>query len=407
MTIADSLATRLREAVAEDASELLELCADLVAAPSPQPNGNTTAPAEVIVDWLTRRGLTVETVKLRPEKPNILATCTGEAGPGPHLVFLGHLDTLPDGPDAAWSVPRYRMGRTDGVLTGLGIGNMKAAVASLTVAYAHLARLRGMWGGRLTLALVADEVVFGPDGAMHLLATRDDLVADAVLCGEGPGGMTLGLAEKGLLWLELTSTADAGQGMLATRGSTATARLARLLTEMDAWNEEQIEPPMAIRCVASEAGAHRLRLSVNAGQIAGGGIPSQIAEKVRATVDLRLPPGLTADSLEARVVEAAKRVGGITVRRLKGWNPNWTAPDAAIVRAVADAALVVRGSRPAPVVRLPGSDAARWRALGVPALCYGPQAELASGPDDYVLEADLQDSAAVYALAAASFLNGS
>jgi succinyl-diaminopimelate desuccinylase len=57
-------------------------------------------------------------------------------------------------------------------------------------------------------------------------------------------------------------------------------------------------------------------------------------------------------------------------------------------------------------VRLPGSDAARWRAMGVPALCYGPQAGLASGPDDHVHEADMQACAVVYALAAADFLGG-
>lgn len=401
-----ALSTALREALAQDADALLALCGDLVAAPSPQPKGDTTAPAAVVLDWLSSRGLEAETVARRPEKPNIIVRCTGDAGPGPHLIMLGHLDTLPDGPDASWTVPRYCMGRADGRLTGLGIGNMKAAVAGLTMAYAHLARRRNMWRGRLTLLLVADEVVFGPDGAAHLLATRDDLGADAVLCGEGPGGMTLGLAEKGLLWLELTATAAAGQGMLATRGSTATARLARLLTEIDGWNDEQAQPPHELGCVVPQAGAHRLRLSVNAGRIEGGAIPSQIAEEVRATVDLRLPPGLAADTIEARMAEAAARIGGITTRRVKGWDPNWTVPDAAIVRAVDGAALAVRGSRPAPVVRLPGSDAARWRASGVPAVCYGPQAELASGPNDYVHEADLQDCAAVYALAAADFLRG-
>lgn len=400
------LATEVRAAVAHDAAALLALCGDLVAAPSPQPNGDTTSPAAVVLDWLASRGLMAETIAARPEKPNILADCRGAAGPGPHLILLGHLDTLPNGPDAAWTVPRYQMGRAEGRLTGLGIGNMKAAVAGLTLAYAHLAQRRAMWRGRLTLLLVADEVVFGPDGAAYLLATRDDLGADAVLCGEGPGGMTLGLAEKGLLWLELVATATAGQGMLATRGTTATARLARLLTEIDGWNDDQVQPPPELGCVVPGAGAHRLRLSVNTGRIEGGGIPSQIAEEVRATVDLRIPPGLTADAVEARVAEAAARIGGIATRRLKGWDPNWTGPDAAIVEAVAKAALAVRGSKHAPVVRLPGSDASRWRALGVPAVCYGPQAELASGPDDYVHEADLQDCAAVYAMAAAGFLGG-
>jgi succinyl-diaminopimelate desuccinylase len=56
------------------------------------------------------------------------------------------------------------------------------------------------------------------------------------------------------------------------------------------------------------------------------------------------------------------------------------------------------------VVRLPASDASRWRALGVPAICYGPQLELASGIDDYVHEQDLIGCAKIYALSALSYL---
>ena len=67
--------------------------------------------------------------------------------------------------------------------------------------------------------------------------------------------------------------------------------------------------------------------------------------------------------------------------------------------ALASAAQAVRGERPAFVVRLPGSDARRWRDLGVPAVCYGPQPTLSAGIDDYVNEQDVVDSAKIYARA--------
>jgi succinyl-diaminopimelate desuccinylase len=46
---------------------------------------------------------------------------------------------------------------------------------------------------------------------------------------------------------------------------------------------------------------------------------------------------------------------------------------------------------------LPGSDARRWRELGVPAVCYGPQPTLSAGVDDYANEQDVVDCAKIYA----------
>ena len=71
---------------------------------------------------------------------------------------------------------------------------------------------------------------------------------------------------------------------------------------------------------------------------------------------------------------------------------------------MSDAVTAVRGAPPRPVVRLPGSDARRWRDLGVPAICYGPQPTLSSGIDDNALEQDLIDCAKVYARAALALM---
>ena len=108
------------------------------------------------------------------------------------------------------------------------------------------------------------------------------------------------------------------------------------------------------------------------------------------------PPGDT---------RAAAAVEGVRWERIKGWDPNWTVPGEAVARAVGAAAARVRGAAPAPVVRLPASDGSRWRARGLPAICYGPQRELASGVDDYAVEQDVVDCAKVYAGAAVAYLN--
>lgn len=382
---------------------LFDLCAELVAAPSPQPVGDTTEPIAVLERALRAAGLAPEIRHSDPRKPNIVCSFEG-SGPGPHLVLNGHVDTLNPGDEKAWSVPVYALSRRHGRLSGLGIGNMKAGTAALTKAFIALHARRAEITGRVSLTLVSDEVVFGPAGTAFLLETDDKLVGDLVINAEGPGHMNLAVAEKGLLWLSVEATAAPGQGMLTRAGTSAIARLAKFLAEIDGWNAETVAPPDGMAALTDHAGEHGLRLSVNAGKIHGGDFVSQVAVKARAEVDFRVPPGLTIETVEARVRDLAELIGGITVTRLKGWNPNWTALEHPLSQAMLAASISIRGKPAAPVVRLPASDAMRWRALGIPAICFGPQAELASGIDDYVLEQDVVDCLAIYMAAALSLL---
>lgn len=384
--------------------QLIELCSRLVAAPSVNPPGDTTAAAAAVVEFLAGNGLTSEQTLRSPQKPNVIATATGRV-PGRHLVFNGHLDTIPPGDETAWTVPLYEMTRGDGRLYGLGMGNMKGAVAAITLAYTYLALNRDLWRGRLSLTAVPDETVFGPDGSAFLLETRSDLLGDALICGEGPGDMGLAIAEKGVCWIEVSAAVPPGQGMLTTRRASAIARLAEAIVELDKLNDLRAEAPGDAACLADTAGDHGLRVSANPGKIGGGHFISQVATRAAVEIDVRVPPGFTLDAIEHRVEQAISTVPGLQWRRIKGWDPNWTGTEVPIVTAVARAAERVRGKLPPPVVRLPASDASRWRARGVPAVCYGPQPLLASGTDDFAFEQDVIDCAKIYAFAALAYLN--
>ena len=97
----------------------------------------------------------------------------------------------------------------------------------------------------------------------------------------------------------------------------------------------------------------------------------------------------------------------IELEAVKAWDANWTALDNPLVLALGAAAQVVRGEKPQFVVRLPGSDARRWRELGVPAACYGPQPTLSAGIDDYANEQDVLDCAKIYARTALALMQTS
>lgn len=382
---------------------VVQLCSDLVSAISINPPGRTVEAAAIVQAFLASHGVTCATHSRVPDKPNLVSRIV--QAPGRHLLFNGHLDTIGPGEESEWTVPIFEMTRRAGRLYGIGMGNMKGGLAALALAYAFLARRQELWRGQVTFTAVADETVFGPDGAQWLLARNPDLLASAVICGEGPGDMGLAIAEKGVLWVELEATAPARQGMLAEPLSSAIARLAAAITELDRLNCERTTPPRGLEILAKDTREHGLRLSVNAGTIAGGRFISQSASRATAEIDFRLPPGLSIADIESRLAALVHCIPGLSVRQIKGWEANWTKPEEEIVEAVALAAAAVRGKEPPLVVRLPASDASRWRAHGIPAICYGPQPEPASGVDDFAYEQDVVDCAKVYSLAALAYLN--
>jgi succinyl-diaminopimelate desuccinylase len=388
-------------AIGQASEELFKLCAALVACPSVNPPGDTSRVASTVVEYLRGKGCAVRLVANNPSMPNVVSTIAGRRA-GRHLVFNGHMDTMEPGDESAWSVPRFALTRREGRLYGLGMGNMKGAVAAMALAFTQLARHSDRWSGRLTFTAVSDECVFGDNGSAFLLMTEPDVVGDALICGEGPGWMRVALGEKGVAWYSVEATADGGHASRARVGSTGSVRLARALMALDCLNERRAAPPPGLEAVP-RADEEAFRLSVNAGTLSGGSFISQIATTATAAIDVRLPPGISLRDFEALLNEA---ICDEFTRwnRLKGWDANWSSPEHPFIATFLAAAHDIRETPAVATVRLPASDASRWRALGVPAVCYGPQPTLSSGIDDYALEKDVLDCARIYAAAALRYL---
>jgi succinyl-diaminopimelate desuccinylase len=393
------MSSSLADAVCRDIDaareELIGLCGQLVAAASVNPPGRTVEVAEVVRAYLSGYGIATEMLTADDETPNIVGCVEAGAG-GRHVVFNAHMDTMEAGDEAAWTVPITRLSRRDGRLYGLGMGNMKGALAAMCLATAILKRHSDAWKGRLTLTAVSDEVMFGERGAVFLLRERPDVTGDFLISGEGPGFMHFAVAEKGLLWLDVEARSGGGHASRALRGDTAVMKLAAFLARIDAMNEVYATLPRELTGVSGGEGNLGLRLSLNAGALAAGTVRSQVAPRARAQLDIRLPPGISAQACE-RMIRERTDGNAIGIAVVKSWDANWTALDNPLVVELATAATLVRGTAPPFVVRLPGSDARRWRELGVPAVCYGPQPTLSAGADDYANEQDVVDCAKIYA----------
>jgi len=384
---------------------LIELCAGLVDAVSVNPPGRTAEMAAAVKAYLDGRGVSAEIVAADAEAPNVIGGVDG-AKPGRHVVFNAHMDTMEPGDASAWSVPVFELTRRDSRLYGLGMGNMKGALAAMCAATAAIHRHAQGLAGRLTLTAVSDEVMFGKRGTVLLLRERPDLAGDFLISGEGPGFMDMAVAEKGLLWLDIEVRGPAGHSSRSFSGKTAVMRLAAFLSKLDVFNDIYAVLPPELAGVSGGLDNLGFRLSLNAGSLSAGTVRSQIATRAIAKLDIRLPPGLSADEIEGRIRAIAADDPDIRIERVKAWDANWDAPTSELAVTMSAAAEAVRRQAPQPVVRLPGSDARKWRSLGIPAICYGPQPTLSSGIDDYAEEQDVIDSAKIYARAAIGLMNG-
>lgn len=383
---------------------LIGLCAKLVAAPSVNPPGDTTRVADIVKEYLFTTGIDIETLVVDAAAPNVIGIAMGRR-PGRHVLFNAHMDTMEPGRESDWTVPIFELTRKDGRLYGLGLGNMKGALAAMCLVTVLLARYRHAWNGRLTMTAVSDEVMFGERGAAAMLRGRNDLLGHALISGEGPGYMALAVAEKGLVWLNIETSAPGGHASGALRGRTAISELAAALERLDALNDVYAEAPPDLAGLDPGKDRVGLRVSFNVGKIAGGTLRGQIARQAKAEADVRLPPGMSIEELLGRAQEIVAPFSNTTLSVVKSWNANWTGLTDQVTQAVSNASLAIRGQVPASVVRLPASDAMRWRALGVPAVCYGPQPTLSAGCDDYVVEQELIDCAKVYAHSALTLLD--
>jgi len=132
-------------------SDVLELARDLIRRRSVTPEDAGCLP--LIGERLERVGFRVEHLRYG-EVDNLWVT---HGAAGPTLVFLGHTDVVPSGPEAAWQSPPFEPTIRDGRLYGRGAADMKGSVAAMVVALEQFVAAHPEHRGRLGLLLTSDE----------------------------------------------------------------------------------------------------------------------------------------------------------------------------------------------------------------------------------------------------------
>ena len=204
--------------VSVDRDRLVETASRLVDVPSF--TGDEEAAARLMVELFESLGLQVQWQQVEEGRANALGTWPG-AGGGKSLMFNGHLDTSYSGREP-WlrSVPGFQPQafERDGRLYGLGISNMKGAVACYVEAVRALQDAGVRLRGDVLIAAVCGEIEKTQQGdaqgaqyrgyaagTRHLVSHGG--VADMCLLGEPTEGKVV-LGHFGALWLRIRVHGD-------------------------------------------------------------------------------------------------------------------------------------------------------------------------------------------------------
>ncbi|MCC5477480.1 succinyl-diaminopimelate desuccinylase [Streptomyces barringtoniae] len=275
-------------------------------------------------------------------------------GRGERALIAGHLDTVP----AAGNLPSRL---ADGRVHGLGACDMKGGVAvALRLAATVSAPVRD-----LTYVFYECEEVEGDrNGLARIGAERPELLADAslaILMEPSDAGVEAGC--QGILTADIVVKGARAHTARAWQGVNAAHKAGRILERLDAHRPERVhvdglEFREGLSAVAVRAG------------VAGNVVPDECV----VTVNCRFAPSRSPQQAEAYVrslfpeyeVRVTEAVGGALphLDRVGG-----------LVAAL--------GAEPRP--KLGWTDVARFAALGVPALNYGPgDPSLAHTAGEYV-----------------------
>ena len=297
------------------------------------------------------------------------------------IVLSGHTDVVPvDGQD--WASEPFRVDRRDGRLYGRGTADMKGFIAVLM---AHAARMAETnLRTPLTFALSFDEEV-GCTGVKHMIADLHNVPTPlAVIVGE-PTSMGIVGGHKGGQGYTLRITGVDGHSSDPDAGASAIVAAARIIGHLERMQER-------FRTEADPANGFTPPFTtVNVGRIEGGVAHNIIPLHCDVLVSFRNTPDVdlrtVADEMSAFIRDEIepdlKRVSpgaGVEIEPghdLPALAPDEDSPAERLLRHLTGLNESGRVSY--------GTEAARFQAVGVPAVVFGPGSiDQAHRPDEWV-----------------------
>ena len=382
---------------------------------TPSFTGSEQDMALLMAETFRELGLRVQWQQVEHGRANVLGVLEGMGG-GPSLMFNGHMDTSYSGKEP-WlaHVPGFQPQPfvRDGRLYGLGISNMKGALACYVEALRALDDAGVRLRGDVLVAAVCGEIekaqhgdAQGAEYRGYATGTRHLVthggVADMCILGEPTEGKVV-VGHFGSLWLRVSTRGNFVHTAFSAgrRGENSILRMREVLDAVLEWIPSwEEDPENAYRGVGAV---------VNVGAIQGGfgWRVSRTPHRTDLFLDVRVPPTKPMPVARRQALELVRSLAArFTSYGVEG-EVYVTAPgaevpeDHPVVAALEASHTEVFGSPPARDVTRWFSDASALTRYGVPTVNYGTSTGLLDTEYGENLAIDgLVKTAQVYALAA-------
>jgi succinyl-diaminopimelate desuccinylase len=166
-------------------SKTLELAKQLIARRSLTPDD--AGCQEILIERLEKLGFKIEKMRFG----NVDNFWARRGTTSPLVVFAGHTDVVPSGPESQWFSPPFEPTIRDGMLYGRGAADMKTSIAAFIVA---LDELPIDHTGSIGLLITSDEEGLAVDGTVKVveaLQARNELI-DFCIVGEPTSNKVVG-----------------------------------------------------------------------------------------------------------------------------------------------------------------------------------------------------------------------
>lgn len=314
-------------------------------------------------------------------------------GSGPQtLMFLGHTDVVPTGPEENWHSPPFDPEIRDGLLYGRGAADMKGSVAAMVVALEQFVAAHPGHPGRVGLLLTSDEEGVAIDGVrkvVDLFRERGERI-DWCVVGEPSAKEKLGdlirVGRRGSLSATLTVNGVQGHVAYPDKALNPIYAFVPALAELTAerWDEGNDDfPPTSMQFS-----------NINAGTGANNVIPGTL----KALFNFRYSTASRAEDLRERAEAILRRHGlDFTIDWQLSGQPFLTPPGGRLREAVVAVCRELCGIDPEQSTGGGTSDGRFVALLGTEVVELGPVNATIHKIDECVAVADLEQLPELYA----------
>ena len=348
---------------------IIEILRNLIKTKPINPPGQEEEAALVIKEELEKLGAKTTLDYVKPKRPNVIGTFGGEEGKGTTLLFNGHTDVVPPGPN--WTMDPFEGIVKDGKVYGRGAVDMLGGLAATLGAIKAVIDSGYEFKGRLLYtAVIAEET--GGEGAIKLV--KDGIKADYAYVSE-PSDLEIRIAERGLIWFKIKCIGEAAHASMPHLGINAIEVLTKAL--------------LAIKDIKYDYEPHEFLgyHTFNIGLIKGGVKTNIVAPECEATIDIRTPPSLSFKTVEEKIRNVLKNFEEIygakfDLQVIAAADPFELDKNSEIVRFTCEAFKEALDMEPRIGGMFGATDGRFFVKAGIPTVILGP------GPEDNAHKAD-------------------